>query len=106
MDKSVVFFLAVFFVAMLGSKGCIEYGTVDHVTATVSKTERVNDRESSKYLVFTNGETFQNTDTIWHGKWNSSDIHGRLQPGKSYRLKVNGFRVPFLSWYRNVLAVE
>lgn len=90
-----------------------QYGTADHVTFEVLKTERIVESHSddkgshvtSKYLVFTDGETFENTDTMFYWKWNSSDLYGRLEPGRSYRAKVYGWRVPMFSWYRNIVAV-
>lgn len=33
----------------------------------------------------------------------SSDVHGKLTPGR-YRFKVYGWRIPFLSTYRNVVS--
>ena len=81
--------------------------TVTDVEATVTKCERVTvgsgDTLRSYYLVFTEEETFKNEDCTLHWKFNSSDIHGRLEEGKRYQFKVYGWRVQFLSWYRNVL---
>lgn len=86
------------------------YGTVDQVKLTVNKAERVTtgsgDTLSSTYLIYTNSETFQNSDSIWHWKWNSSDIHGQLKEGDVLTAKVYGWRIPFLSAYRNVVEVE
>jgi len=96
---------------LFGMGGCSAYvalGTVETVTADVTSVERVTtgsgDSISSKYLVYTSTETFKNSDTIWHAKWNSSDMHGRLkaQPGR-YRFEVYGWRLPFFSSYRNII---
>lgn len=77
-------------------------------TITVTDKERINDSDSSKYLVFgktPNGETmvFENTDALLRGKFDSSNIYGNLEIGKTYELTVVGFRVPFLSWYQNII---
>ena len=82
--------------------------------AVITKTERVNTRDDSKYLVWTEvktktgvkAETFENTDSILGWKWNSSDLHGQMKDGATCDLKVNGFRVGFLSWYRNILSTD
>lgn len=95
------------FVAAIASSVLIyQYGTIDEVTFQVVKTERVTEGQSSTYLVFTPGETFQNADNIMYWKFNSSDLYGQLREGETYRAKVNGFRVPVFSMYRNILQVQ
>lgn len=83
------------------------FGTVETVTIKVKDKERVTqgsgDTQENKYLVFTEDETFENTDAMLHGKFNSSDLYGKLDKGKSYECKVNGYRVGFMSSYRNLL---
>lgn len=81
------------------------------VIFTVTHIERIIQDEQSKYLVFTEGENgkievFENTDTVLYFKFNSSDIQARLRPGKKIEAKVNGLRIPFLSMYRNIIAVK
>ena len=80
--------------------------TVDYVTATVTSKESVARGKGHKYLIFTEGETFENTDSLAFWKFNSSDIYGRIKAGKRYRFKVRGWRVPMFSWYRNILDAE
>ena len=48
---------------------------------------------------------FQNTDEWIRGKWNSSDIQGSLEVGKTYTVVVVGYRIPFLSCYENIISV-
>jgi len=78
-------------------------------TITITDKERVNDNDSSKYLVFgkdPSGEimVFENTDTLLRGKFDSSTVYGNLEIGKTYEITVVGFRVPFLSWYQNIIS--
>ena len=61
---------------------------------------------SSKYLIFTETETFENTDSLTRWKFNSSDIQGQLRVGQAYQVEVYGYRIPFLSQYRNIVDVE
>lgn len=64
------------------------------------------DSMSSKYLIFTETETFENTDSLTRWKFNSSDIQGKLLVGNAYQVEVYGYRIPFLSQYRNIVDVE
>ena len=80
--------------------------TQETVTFTVTDKERVNGYESSRYLVFTEDEVFQNTDSLLMWKFSSSDLYGSLEVGTTYEALVTGWRVPFLSWYRNIVTVE
>ena len=86
------------------------YLTVDTITAKVTEKERIVSRSgdgvSSKYLIFTDRETLENTDCWRRLKFDSSDIYGALKEGGTYKFKVYGWRVPTLSWYRNVLDYE
>lgn len=86
----------------------IIYATQDNVDFTIEKTERVtnNNGEGSRYLIFTKTETFENTDRLVIWKFNSSDIYGTLKANQYYQAKVVGVRVPFLSWYRNIVSIE
>jgi hypothetical protein len=57
--------------------------------------------------VFTEeGEVFENSDTFFYQKWNSSDIYGKLTVGNKYKATVYGWRIPFLSNYRNIIEIE
>lgn len=89
-------------------------------TVTITDKERItesskdndgNYKTKSKYLVFAddeNGESlvFENIDCLVRFKFNSSNIQGRLKEGHRYKITVIGYRVPFLSWYQNIIKVE
>ena len=85
----------------------------DTYRARVTDKERVytkREGEKSKYLVFTeleNGKTrvFENTDSFLELKWNSSDIQGKLEEGKTYDIATYGFRIRLLSKYENITKV-
>lgn len=78
----------------------------DTVTVTVTGKERVHSKDSSKYLIFTEEETFENTDYLLIGKFNSSDIYGKIKEGETYTFDVAGLRIPILSAYRNIHKVH
>lgn len=88
--------------------------TNDHqYTITITDKERVTtqsdkDNISSKYLIYgedENGKTyvFEDTDTLFRGKFNSSDVYGALKEGETYELTVIGFRVHIFNWYENII---
>lgn len=86
----------------------------DHkYTITITDKERVvtgtGKSTSSKYLIFgkdENGEVLvlENSDSLFRGKFNSSNVQGTLEEGKTYDVVVIGYRVPFLSWYENIIS--
>lgn len=59
-----------------------------------------------KYLIGTDNEVFENTDEILVLKFNSSDFWNQIEEGKTYDATVIGWRIPFLSWYRNIIDLE
>lgn len=85
------------------------YTSVETVEITVTDKERIvtgsGESLSSKYLVFTEGEVFENTDELFLGKWDSSDLQGALKPGQTYTVKVIGWRLKFFSTYRNIVKI-
>lgn len=93
--------------------------TNDHkYTITITDKERVTAQSAkdntSKYLIYgedENGKTyvFEDRDTLFRWKFNSSDVYGALKEGETYELTVIGFRVHILNWYENIVdfkAVE
>ena len=88
--------------------------TNDHTyTVTITDKERVTtqsaeDSIDSKYLIYgedENGKTyvFEDTDTLFRWKFNSSDVFGALKEGETYELTVIGFRVHIFNWYENII---
>ena len=90
----------------LTTTGCSQVNKRE-VTITVQDKERVceSGNSSCKYLVFTDKGTFQNSDSLLSGKFDSSDVYGRLDEGKTYVVKVAGFRQGILSMYPNIIEV-
>ena len=93
--------VGVLFVLMLG----FPYWTADTVSFTVSEKERIQDGNSSKYLIFTESEVFENSDSLMRWKWGSSDMYGAMKEDITYTAEVYGWRVPFLSMYRNIVSI-
>lgn len=101
--------VTIFILVSLVGQLFLEFQT-DTVTVTVTDKERVvkgsGDSVTSYYLVFTKDEVFQNRDAIFYGKFESSDLQGKLEKDSTYTLFVTGKRIPFLSIYRNIVKIE
>lgn len=77
----------------------------------VTGKESVRNGERNRYLIFCeleNGEVrvFENTDQLVCGKFNSSDVYAKIKVGSTYNFKVSGVRIPYLSWYENIIGYE
>jgi len=90
----------------LTSTGCSQVNQRE-VTVTVEEKERVCESGNGgcKYLIFTDQGTFQNSDSLLEGKFDSSDVYSDLKVGKTYVVKVAGFRQGILSMYPNIIEV-
>ncbi len=78
-------------------------------TITVTNKERGSDKTPDLiWAIKADGslETFQVEDNWFKGKYNSSDTYGLIQISQKYNAKVTGFRMGFLSTYRNILEVS
>lgn len=84
----------------------VKTSSQEDVNITVKEKIVKNSNEDSKYIIFTDGEVFENSDNLIFTKFNSSDIQSQLEVGKSYNVHVSGIRVPFLSWYRNIVKIN
>ena len=83
----------------------------DVYVAKVTDKQVKRSAEKDKYLIFTeepDGDVrvFENTDSLLEWKWDSSNLYGKIRIGETYRIKTYGWRVPFLSWYENIVDVE
>lgn len=87
----------------------LKYSAAEDVRFVVTDKERVMRAESSRYLVYTEHpdtgevEVFENTDAWLSGKFRSSDLQARLKIGSVCDARVIGFRMGFLSSYRNII---
>ena len=106
--------IAIMLVSLIAKEAIFNFNDTEY-TITVTDKERIytgsGNSSSSKYLVFgddDNGNSlvFENTDCLIRGKWNSSNIQGQLKVGNTYKITVIGYRVPFLSWYQNIIKIE
>lgn len=84
--------------------------SAETIEVTISDKERITTGSgksiSSKFLVYSEDEVFENSDSWLFFKFASSDLQNDLKIDSTYKVKVAGWRVPFLSWYRNVLSIQ
>ena len=104
----VVIVLAIFGLIILNIAGLFNQ---NYYTVTVTDKGIKRSGDSDRYLIYTtlengNIETFENTDNFFYGKFNSSNIYADLVAGSKYKIKVIGFRIPFLSRYQNIIEYE
>lgn len=96
----------VFFLVLALIIGISAYSNSEtEVTITVTKTEAVNSGKSYKYLVFTENEVFEIDDSLVFWKFDSSDTYNQMKSGKTYTVKVAGWRNHFFSMYRNIIQI-
>lgn len=86
------------------------YVSSETIEITIKDKERITTGSgediSSKFIVYGENEVFENTDSWLYLKFDSSDIQNGLETGRMYKVKVAGWRVPFFSWYRNIITIN
>jgi len=98
------------FILFFSIGGSIVYwyqnGTQEDIQIKIRDKQRITSGSKSKYMIFTKNESFENTDSFFHSKYNSSDLYSSLKKGCSYEVSVYGWRVPFFSAYRNIVKIK
>lgn len=83
-------------------------GSAQTFTATVEKT--VVDDGDTFFVLLIEGksetEIFQNEDSYSFWKFDSNDVLMNIETGQTYEFKVAGWRVHFLSMYRNIIEFQ
>lgn len=79
----------------------------DEHTVTCTVTDKDRGGQDGSYRIYTEecGQ-LANVDSVWRGKFDSADVWQDIKPGHVYELTVVGARIPVLSEFPNVLAVE
>ncbi len=106
MDKLSLTIFTIFALLLFGTCGanCASHSVRETLDVRVTDKENVVSGDQSTYLIFTDREVFANEDSLLEGKYNSSDVYSALEEDKCYTLTVYGWRVPFLSMYRNIAS--
>ncbi len=82
--------------------------TLTNVQFTKDGEERCDPNGTGcRFLEYTSDETFENVDEWSFFKFNTGDVHRKITKGVTCeKVVVAGWRVPFFSWFRNVISVE
>lgn len=80
--------------------------TEEQVTITITDKDVKRYDDSDKYLIYTENGTFEITDTVAYWRWDSSDLYSRIEIGKTYTATICGWRIPFLSSYKNIIEIN
>ena len=81
---------------------------------TITVTDKVVkvDGNNSRYLVFAGSDVYEITDAVYvigdaaQMRFDSSDLYGSIDVGDTYDIHTVGLRVPFLSWYPNIMSAS
>ena len=97
--KIIIFTLiSLLFIGSLALSPMYAYLTDEVITITVKDKERIvtgsGSTLSSKYLVYAEGEVFQNSDSLWYWKWNSADVQNELEEKQVKSARKNSFCNP------------
>jgi hypothetical protein len=99
--------LVILAVVVIGTAPYWTHGSkVVTVTGVTTKRMEHSGKDQDVYLVFTDDQTYRNSDTLYFFKFNSSDVQGKLIQGGRFRIEYYGFRVPVLSKYKNIIKAE
>lgn len=67
------------------------------------KRQGTGDKARDVYMIVdADNNTYQITDLLFKGKFDSTDIYNTLQIGQVYLVEVSGIRNHFFSMYRNI----
>ena len=87
-----------------------QIGTISEKEIKVSDKElkvKYGEKGGSFYLVFTeNGDVYKNIDNMLFLKFSSSNLQAKLKKEETYICKINGFRIPIFSIYKNILECK
>jgi len=110
MEKAIVWIVALLVIVPL--VGLVIFDINGNFNDQIIESAVVNEKlvkansSGSTYLIFTDKGVFANEDNIFRGKWNSSDVYAEITVGQTYNFEVVGYRIPFMSRYKNILEVN
>lgn len=87
-------------------RACNKVSDYRWVTATVSDKGTKRNNKTDRYLVYTDQGTYEITDSLFAGRFDSSDLYGKIEVGKTYQMYIAGERHPFISMYPNLYEVK
>jgi len=93
---------------IVGMLGGYSYFVSDTVDTVITETEVKRKNGKDNYLVFTEGEVYENVDAWYRFKFSSSDVQNDCMKlkGKEVEIAKYGWRFSPLSWYENIVDVK
>lgn len=66
---------------------------------------------SAKYIIHGKDDknmlsVFEIPTNLWWMQWNVDEMYARMEPGKKYKVKYYGFRIPFLDMFPGIVGIE
>lgn len=104
-----IFYLVILMIGIVVSlsEGIVKCCNERTITTTVTdKGVKRHGKSNDKYLVYTDDGTYEITDSLFWPRFDSSDLYGYIEVGKTYEFTVAGYRVPLLTMYPNIYEAE
>jgi hypothetical protein len=97
-------------VAILALCGMFAYPVIykfssKEVVITVTEKHRWSKGERSKYLIYTKDNIYENSRSILFWKFNSPELQKKLEIGKTYKVKVAGWRADQSKEFENIIKI-
>lgn len=66
---------------------------------------------SAKYIIHGKDEkntpaVFEISTNMWWFQWNVDEIYSQIEPGKKYKIKYYGFRIPVLDMFPGIVGIK
>ena len=86
----------------------IAYTNVNTGTITVAdKYVKARSESQDIYIIVDSDDnSYEITDLLLIGKFNSSDLYSQMKIGETYNIETTGYRIQFLSRYPNINKVS
>lgn len=108
--KFVKYLLIALVVIVLTGCPAMYHLSSEEIEITVSEKDNITSGSGSnmesKFLIYTEAEVFENTDSWTFIKFNSTDLQNEIKEDGTYTVKVAGWRIPFFSSYRNIIEIK
>lgn len=92
-------------IAGLGVYGSVR--TTEHTGCEVTDKDRTTNSEGkSDMRVYTTCGTFEVSDSLFIGRWDSADVYADIVVGETYDFTVRGYRIPIASTFPNIDTYE
>lgn len=103
LTRNLIFVIVVLvFISMLGIYFS-NYFNNQTIEITVADKYIKRNNDNDEYMIVDEDKnTYKITDLFFKFKFNSTDIYNSLEIGKTYKIKISGFRIKLFSEYPNI----